>query len=143
MIARISHIDAISRKNGADAFFIDFVVPLQFNGNRLSALSKPNNGEISVRDQIIEWLGSNGICWEPCGDFACLDRYDKYRGQIYIDVPCDPQNSIYRRVIEFLETPNGASRFDGVECKICPHELALKNKSHDQIGFWDKWAEEF
>ena len=143
MIARIDHIDAIARRNGGDALFLDFAVSPHSNSNRPSRRSKSSYNKGSPREEIIEWLIMNGIGWQPCGDFACVDRYVEYRDQIYIDVICDPQNAIYQRVIEYLETPSGVSRFEGVSCKICTLELALSNISHDQPGFWEKWADNF
>jgi len=44
---------------------------------------------------------------------------------------------------EHLENPDGSSKVKGVTLWALTLELALKNKHHDEPGFWEKWAENF
>jgi hypothetical protein len=46
-------------------------------------------------------------------------------------------------VQEFLEYADGTMRFDDAKFWIVTHELAVKNRHHDEPGFWEKWAEDF
>ncbi|MBA9857229.1 MAG: hypothetical protein GXP07_24150 [Betaproteobacteria bacterium] len=66
-----------------------------------------------------------------------------YAGEVYLDVPFDRRNALYRKVQAFLEHPDGTMKFSDVGFYIVPLELAMKNAHHDEPGFWERWAEDF
>jgi hypothetical protein len=101
----------------------------------------PRNSK--TRQRVISWLDENGIAWKPCGSRAS-DKYllCGYLGEIYIDLPFDTANAEYQKLADYLETPDGQPKNEGVIFCYLPLEAAMKNKHHDEPGYWDKREEE-
>ena len=133
----IDHIDAIARLKGRDVVYVIF--PACANWFDIDA---PNIDweNYASRNAIISWLNENRIGWVPCGNFANENLMESYAGQIYIDVPFDPDDETYRKVQEFLENPDGTAKFEGAKFWYVPLAMAMKNKHHDEPGFWDEHA---
>ncbi len=68
---------------------------------------------------------------------------ESYRGQIYIDVPLDPEHADFKRLIAYFENPDGSMRLPHMKLYCLPLALAMKNAHHDEPGFWAKWLEDF
>lgn len=135
MPMRIKHIDAIARQKQRAVLFVVF---------------KPDNEcfwpdweNLPVRRQIIAWLESKGIGWQPCAHFANVDYMGGYEGTIYIDIPFDTTLPEYKELEAFLEYPDGSMRFPEAVFAYLPLEEAMKNVEHDEPGFWERWAENF
>ncbi len=96
-----------------------------------------------VRKEIIEWFEENNIKIIACGDVANEFGFESYRGQLYIDVPYDENEPDYIKVRDYLENADGSFRIPGVLFCYLPLDYALKNKHHDEPGFWDELAEKF
>lgn len=66
-----------------------------------------------------------------------------YAGQIYIDVPFEEANPVYQQVLGYMENPDGSTRRPGVQFFALTLHAAMKNAHHDELSFWDRWAENF
>ena len=144
----LEHIDAIARQKGRDVLMITF-----YPGARSFFGIEDEEEKVDIfdfdykkskaRQKVIEWLNENKIVWQPCGEIANENMMIGYLGSVYLDVPFDPENETYRKLNEYLENPDGSSKVKGVTLWALTLELALKNKHHDEPGFWEKWAENF
>lgn len=130
----IEHIDKIAREKQRDVLFVAF---------RSGQNEFLDWETLPIRQQIIGWLESEGIGWECCGHYANENMMSVYEGQIYIDVPFERDDPLYRKVEAYLENPDGSMRHPGVAFRYLPLELAMKNAHHYEPGFWDRWAENF
>jgi len=132
----IEHIDAIARRKQRDVLFLEFL------GNEIdSPRSRWNWGASVGRQTVINWLKANQIRCQSCGDIAETNSMTPHAGQIYIDVPYDETDSVYQKVLRYLETPDGSSRLPGVRLFVLKLHIAMENVHHDEPGFWDRWAE--
>jgi hypothetical protein len=86
-----------------------------------------------------------GIAWRPCAhvanDGGALIL--GYLGHIYVDLPFDTANADYRKLADFLETPDGKMKIEGAEFYFLPLDTAMNNTHHDEPGYWEKQAEEW
>lgn len=132
----LRHIDAIAREKKRDVLYLTFPPAEKREGR------EPYDG-LDGRKSVIEWLERHQVLWATCGDVANENVMRSYTGQIYIDVPYDTENPMYRALQEFLEYPDGSMRFTDTKFWVVSLELAMKNAHHDEPGFWEKWAEDF
>jgi len=123
----VEHIDAIARKKQRDVLYLTF----------------HHRKQDPMRDTVCKWLTEHHIEWQPCGHFADESSMCSYRGQIYLDVPYDDNNSSYVLVRDYLENPDGTMRFETVGFWYLTLEKAMENAHHDEPGFWEKWADGF
>jgi len=130
----LEHIDKIAREKKRDVIFINFDKEI------FPSYDWENYDE---RNNLIKWLKKNEISYEMCGPIACECGWESYRGQLYIDLPIDENNTKYQLLCEHLDGPNGTFKIPGVEAWIMPLSVAMENAHHDEPGFWDKWAENF
>ena len=137
----LEHIDAIARKKGRDVLFLKF--SQNIGSNESDIFTVVDWDELPVRQQVIAWLEQNQIEWRECGHFANENMMCGYRGRIYVDVPFDPNNPVFQKLSEHLETPEGETKITGVTFCYLPLDVAMKNAHHDEPGFWEKWAETF
>jgi hypothetical protein len=140
----IEHIDAIARKKQRDVLFVRFNDPeTQISASATVATSCVHWRELPIRQTLIDWLDSNQIDWDLCGPIASVNGMPGYRGQIYIDVPFDPNLPECQSVLSFLEYPDGTFRFPEAELCCLRLETAMLNAAHDEPGFWERAAEGF
>ena len=137
MQSLLQHIDAIARSKGRGVLFLTFV------DESSELFHVPDFEGHPARTEIIKWLDENRVAWSECAGFANPNALMPYAGQIYIDLPFDNTLPEYRKLEAFLERPDGTLRFDKVQFRYLPLDVALKNAEHDESGFWDKWAENF
>ena len=130
----LKHIDKIAREKQRDVLFIDF------DREMYPSYDYKNYEE---RKKLLQWLDKNNIPYEECGHMASEYEWESYRGQLYIDIPFDKNNEEYKNLNELLENPDGSMKIPGVNFWYLPLKVAMKNKHHDEPGFWDKWAENF
>ncbi len=129
MVSTLDHIDAISRRLKRDVLWIDFPKP-----RKLRRLWK----EDQARAKITTWLDDRGIKWKRCfgiADVSCI--IESYEGQIFVNLPYDPASRSFDDLNNFLEYPDGKSRFENVTFNLLRLPEAMKNKHHDEPGFWD------
>jgi hypothetical protein len=133
----IEHIDAIARKKGRDVIFVTFP--------ECDVWEFPHmDYEVcAARKTVIRWLDKNHIEWKLCASYASENGFESYSGQIYIDVPYEPDNPLYQKIESFLENPDGTPKIEGTIFWLLPLEQAMENKHHDEPGFWEKCAENF
>ena len=134
MPVALKHIDKIAREKNRDVIFINF--------NR-EVFPSYEYKEYKERNELLQWLNDNDISYKECGPIADEGGWESYRGQLYIDLPIDEENEKYQLLCEHLDAPDGTFKIKGVESWIFPLKTALKNKHHDEAGFWEKWAENF
>lgn len=130
----IQHIDAIARQKQRDVLLIEF-----HDGSPKSMLDYASS---PVRNFILDWFDANDIPYCECGDFADENQPDRYRGQIYIDVPYDEADPAFQKVRAFLAAPENDNRFKGAGFCFLPLARAIKNAHHDAPGFWERAAVE-
>lgn len=133
----IQHIDAICRKLGHDVLFIEFHPEQREQQRRYEFMF---DGQ---RADLLRQLDQLGIGYWPCGPVANPLRMESYRGQMYVEVPCDPDAPAYQAICRLLGPPGGESGFDNVRFKRLSLDTALLNSAHDEPGFWERWAEGF
>jgi hypothetical protein len=135
----LTHIDAIARQKQRGVLYITF-----HSGSILDEdWAAYDWEEDPIREKICNWLTEHLIPWEPCGDIASENSMIKYRGQIYLDIPYDENNSEYILARDYLENPDGSFRFEPAIWWYIPLEVAMENAHHDEPGYWDKWVEDF
>ncbi len=128
---KIEFIDAIAREKQRDVLCVVFVdcepetespIPYQ---------------ELPIRRQIIAWLNSQELTWEPCAAFADPYHPTAYSGRIYIDVDPSTENPQYGILQHYFEEPTGKSRFPGVHFCCLPFLEASENTIYDEPGYYD------
>ncbi len=131
----LEHIVAIARKLRRDVLYLEFL--------RAKPPHREDHKTFESRKLILDWLDGEGIGWRECAPIASETMMRSYAGEVYLDVPFDRRNALYRKVQAFLEHPDGTMKFSDVGFYIVPLELAMKNAHHDEPGFWERWAEDF
>jgi hypothetical protein len=106
MPTMISPIDEIGRDKQRD------VLTLEFHCHKTGFL--PNFVHSESRKTILAWLSENDIPHYLCGPFADNLKMERYRGQIYIDLPNDMNNRLFIKMAEFLGNPDGTAKFTDV-----------------------------
>lgn len=132
----LEHIDAIARKKGRDVLLVDF-------GPRVNFFREHNWKDDPNRIDLIAWLEAQAINWYPCAGIASEGGVSNYQGEIYLDVPFDKDNQVYRAISGRLENPDETCKIPGVTLYYLPLEMAMRNAHHDEPGFWANWAEKF
>lgn len=130
----LENIDKIARDKNRDVIYISF------NREKFPSFEYEDYDE---RNKLLEWIEANNIPYSLCGPLASENGWERYRGQLYLDVPIDESNKQYQLICEHMDHPDGSFKIPGVESWIFPLKKALENKHHDEPGFWDKWAEDF
>ena len=141
----IEHIDAIARQKQRDVLFVAFhrSAPATVDVEEILDDSRLEWETLPVRQQIIDWLDAQGIGWAPCGHFADMGLMMGYQGQLYIDVPYDRALPAYQAVQALLEFPDGRMQFPDATFYCCSLDQAMTNATHDEPGFWERWANNF
>lgn len=137
----LKYIDAIAREKQHDVIWLKFSTAL-FHFRDKEGL---NNIRIQ-RDKIINWLNSNNIEWEECGEIADESSITEvYFGQIFIDILPENKNVHFQRLQRYLKNDSGfmKTEFKDAKLLVLPLEKAMQNAHHDEPGFWEKWAEDF
>ena len=131
MPRRIEFIDAIARKQKRD------VLCVVFDECEPETESPISYQELPIRKQIVDWLNSQAITWEPCA--AIVDPYHPtaYAGRIYIDVDPSAENPQYEALQHYFEEPTGESRFPGVCFCFLRFTEATENAIYDDPGYYD------
>lgn len=118
MPAIISYIYDIVIENNRGALFISFHKDL-----KATELIRFRYQDHTPRTEFIDWLEHQKINYSP----AALDYYN-YLGELYVDVPYDPNDPSYKVLSEHLETEDGHSKIEGVYFYYLPLENALEIK---------------
>lgn len=137
MPALIQHIDAIARKKGRDALY------LEFHPQAYAQWRDYRYEDDPVRRAVLAWLDRHRVGWHACGPFADTRRMLPYLGQVYLDLPYDESLPAYCTLRDYLELPDGSMRIDGVRFCVIPLDYAQQNAAHDEPGFWERWADAF
>lgn len=139
----LQYIDAIARQKKRDVLFLKFD-PGALGIDQFYDLGRDWN-KFPARMKVTEWLDENKIDWMPCGGVASLNcgLMSGSDGRIYMDVPFDTDNEVYKKVSAYLENEDGTVREEhaGIGFFYYPLEMAMKNSAHDQPGFWEHYAE--
>lgn len=142
----IKHIDAIAREKQRGVLFVAFR-PDNEEGQADEDFSifppSVNWKNLESRKQLIAWLDANEISWLPCGEVANINLMVSYQGQLFIDVPFDTSIPKYQKLADYLENPDGSMRHPGINFYFLSLDVAMKNKEHDEPGYWERWAENF
>ena len=149
----LEHIDAIARQKQLGVLYVEFP-PLAREPKAGEELSEqdvwawktmPDSAwqALPIRQQIIDWLNTQGIGWQRCGHFASSGMLMGYRGQLYIDLSYDKYCPAFQKLEAFLENSDGTMRYPEVFLIYCSLDEAMKNAAHDEPGFWERWAENF
>lgn len=121
----IKSIDQIARQKQRDVLFIRFDTHF---------IEDFDYKKWTFRQNLIHWLMAENIPFEECADIA-KDEEDMnaYLGQLYIDIPYQPQDPIYQKLANHLENSEGKMKIDGVLFCLLPLHIAMKNAHHDDI----------
>ena len=141
----IRHIDAIARQKQRDALYVSFkrATTASEISERTLGLDEMEQKFPLIRQNIINWLDAQGICWESCGEFSDVNWMRRYLGDLYVDIAYDTVLPAFQALQAFLECPDGRMRFSDANLMCCSLEHAMQNAAHDEPGFWERWAEGF
>lgn len=84
---------------------------------------------IPERNEIIRWLDSNTIAWEPCFYISPNMLFTEYDGTLYLDVAPNADDSKYQQLLDYLEDESGRCHFPGVGFWLISYEDALRHGS--------------
>lgn len=133
----IDYIDKIAREKNRDVLY------LLFKRKKNDRSFFFDYQSCKRRNLVIKWLEKNHIHYYPCmGEASEEAGLDSYNGFLYVDVPYDVENEDFKKLSAYLEHPDGTMRYDDMIFAYFPLERAMKNKHHDEPGFWDKLFEE-
>ncbi len=127
----IDPIDKIARQKQRDVLYINF-----HNINK-DILEHSFDWENSKdRQQVIHWLNVQSISYYPCfqvwndGLIIC-----PYMGQLYLDVPYDNNNRLYKQLEAFFKNHENSMKFPDVTFCYLPLEIAMQNAHHDNPNY--------
>lgn len=99
----LHHIDEIACQRQHDVIFVEFH---HFDSKR------PQDYLTNAsRTEIVNWLTDNKIPHWECSSMPSGFGSVRYRGEIYIDVPYNREDSLYLKIESFLENSDGTMRF--------------------------------
>jgi hypothetical protein len=136
----INHIDKIARDKQRGVVYIEFCKQPDFNRRDIDEYHENlfiDYENLEIRKTLLQWFADNHIAVHPCGPFARAGRIERYRGQLYIDVPFDKNDPIYQKVENLLENEDGTMKFPQVLFFYLPLEAAMENAHHDEPGYED------
>ena len=147
---QLKYIDEIAREKQRDVLYLEFHPKRTVNPNTVETLEdeikcieserkvqKYRYSEDKVRDEIIENLNKMNVSWKEC-DGLPTGYVESYKGQIYLDVPFDMNHPLCKALHEYLEYPDGSTRFPTVRFHFLMFKKAMENVNKDK--FWDEWA---
>ena len=131
----IDPIDQIARQKQRTVLYVVFDDP---DSNDFEASFDWEN--CKNRQRVITWFDEQAIQYQPCfqvwsdGLLQC-----PYRGQLYIDVPFETDNSVYKKLEAYFENQDGSMKNPEITFCYLPLKRAMKNAHHDEEGYWDNW----
>lgn len=132
----LQHIDAIAREKKRDVLFLGFGLR---DEQHVDFDDYEPDADPARRD-VMAWLVEHQISHQLCANVANVNCMGGWRGEIYLDVPADPQDAQYQTLSDYFETSDGVSRIPCVRLYLLPLALAMKNAHHDEPGFWEEQA---
>lgn len=126
----IQYLDEIAREKQRAVLFLNFVD----SSMELSEILNFSYERCKPFMDVTAWLKANDIKWQPCA----LQGEMVHRGRIYVDVPFDVDNSVYQKLADHLENPDGSMKIEGVVFLYMPLEMAMKYAYQDEPGYWDQ-----
>jgi len=129
----IKPIDKISREKKIDVLFLSFFdedenIDYNFNWE-----------ESNVRKKVIKWLDENNIEYYPCQIFWQDGLIDlRYIGNLYLDVPFDLNNNIYKKIDKYFENLDNILKRKRPIFFYVPYDYAMKNSHHDDDEYFNK-----
>jgi len=114
----VKTLDEIAREKGRDTLFVTFEDSRRPQRPLTAARRR-------LRSQLIQFLDQHSISWSPC--FGCESNllFGPYRGWIYLDVPYDLTDPAYQLIADYLETPDGKPRYEGMQFCVRTLEAAI------------------
>ena len=90
------------------------------------------------RREILAWLDAHTIAHAPCLPFwvSGLIHYP-YQGHVFVDVPYDPGDKVYRQLTAYLEDGHGRCVHKGVGYHVVALAVAMRNARHDTKEYQD------
>ena len=134
MAVLLEHIDKIARELKRDVLYVgcDFRV-----FNIMNSFIKS-----SERNDLMAWLDEHNIGYRCCAGIATENGSLSYHGGLYIDLPFDETNEKYQLLNVHLCNEDDTPKINGVILYLLPLELAMKNAHHDELGFYEKLADD-
>ena len=136
-------VDQISREKQRDVLFLTFKEQENPPSQCDSATGELpfDLGNCNERKEVIGFLEANKIPYRRCFPAQPTDGSlilaSPYEGELYIDIPYDDSDPLYKKLEEHLENPDGSVKISGVYFWLYPLDLAMENAEHDEPGFWE------
>lgn len=126
-MSRIESIDAIARHLQRDVLMLVFCHGRAIVSLRSEAMQLPWETD-PARARLLAWLEQEGIAWQCCLPFL-LDGFHEvpYQGHIFIDIPIQPDDAHYQRLLARLNNTHEDGVEDGVGLFVMRHATALQN----------------
>lgn len=127
----IPYMDKIAREKQRDILLLSF----ENTSNHPEILFDMDKYEdYKPRIDVISWLEDNKIDWQRCAYQGEMG----YSGIIYVDVPFDLNDPLYKKLAEHLENSDGTMKIDGVRFLYLPLEKAMEYACQDEPGYWER-----
>ena len=139
----LKEIDKIAREKQRDVLFVTFneqgMTASQYDSSNDEL---PFDWEARIeRKELINFLEADHIphrcCFPAQPTNGTLILVSPYEGELYIDIPYDDSDPLYRKLEEYLENPDGSMKIPDVNFWLYPLDMAMENAEHDEPGFWD------
>jgi hypothetical protein len=132
----IEYLDKIARKKQRDVLSLSFID----SSMELAEILEMDFDAYKPFLEVTAWLDANEIQWQPC----CLQNSMVIQGRIYIDVPFDEADPVYKKLAGYLENPDGSMKIQSVAFQYMPLTHAMEYACQDEPGYWEKyWADDF
>jgi hypothetical protein len=79
--------------------------------------------------EVLKWLDENHIPYQTCAGITDENTIGGGRGEVYLDVPNDPQDPVFQKLTGFLETPDGNSKIPSVRFFLLHWKLRCKMRT--------------
>lgn len=126
----IKYLDKIAREKQRDVLCISCI-------DKYMALDDLLDMDFDQHKPYVDvttWLDVNKMQWQPCGFQNDVVK----SGRIYVDVPYDEADPMYRKLADHLENPDGSMKIEGVTFYYMLQEEAMKYAEQEEAGYWER-----
>jgi len=127
----LKYIDEISRRLSRDVLIgmPDENIFRTYMFGSTKAQKKAMVRCMETHRRAVKFLKREGISWEDCFGIEQSNFLIRpWFGEMFIDIPNDPQDIKYKKVCSFFENKDGSPKFRHYHIFILPYEVAVSNR---------------
>ena len=129
----IQYIDKIAVQKQRDVLLVRFT-KAPFVGNEEYPEPVEDWEKCSARQVFLQWCQDNSILATPCGPASNSGWIVGYFGDLYIDVPNEPDNADFHKLSDHLEHPDGRMKQPHDTFYLFPLDVAEHCQHKSQSG---------